>query len=93
MAIRKNVFIGHVETINPNVLENQKFTESKVVALQLVNFNNNKKVPTYKPLRKYKEYYKILSVEPMVGYVTDMDIDKKIQEIGKPEVKVLKKVA
>lgn len=93
MAIRKNVFIGHVETINPNVLENEKFTESKVVALQLVGFNNDKKEPTYKPLKKYKEYYKILSVEPMIGYVTDKDINKKIKETGKPEVKVLKKVA
>ena len=93
MALHNNVFIGHVETINPNVLENQKFTESKVVALQLVGFNNSKKTPTYRPLRKYKEYYKVLSVEPILGIVSDKDIDKRIEMTGKPEVKVLKKVA
>ena len=90
MGLHHNVYIGHVETINPNVLENEKFTESKVVALKL-DFDNNKKV--YKPLRKYGEYYKILSVEPMLGLVSDNMINKKIKNTGKPEVKVLKKVA
>ena len=93
MALHNNVFIGHVETINPNVLENQKFTESKVVALQLVGFENDKKTPSYRPLRKYGEYYKVLSVEPILGLVSDNKINQRIKQTGKPEVKVLKKVA
>ena len=93
MGLYNNVFIGHVETINPNVLENQKFTESKVVALQRIGFENDKKTPAYRPLRKYKEYYKVLSVEPIVGYVSDNKINEILKQTGKPEVKVLKKVA
>lgn len=93
MGLHSNVYIGHVETINPNVFEKEKFLESKVVALQLVGFNNNKKTPTYKPLRRYGEYYKLVSVEPMLGIVSDSKINRKIKSTGKKEVKILKKVS
>lgn len=93
MGLHSNVYIGHVETINPNVFEKEKFLESKVVALQLVGFDNNKRIPTYKPLRRYGEYYKLISVEPILGIVSDSKINRRIKSTGKKEVKVLKKVS
>ena len=56
MALYKNVYIGHVETINTTAYENEQFIEPKVVALKLVGIDANKKVPTYMPLKKYGEY-------------------------------------
>ena len=93
MGIYNNVYLGYVETINPNVFEKEKFLESKVVALQLVGFDDKKQLPTYKPLRRYGEYYKLISVEPILGLVTDSKINRKIRSTGKKEVKVLKKVS
>lgn len=91
MGIYNNVFIGHVETINPNAYEKEKFLESKVVALKQVGYDSKKRVPTYKPLRKYGEYYKLVSVEPILGLATDSKINRKIKSTGKQEVKTLKK--
>lgn len=93
MALYKNVYIGHVETINTTAYENEQFIEPKVVALKLVNIDTNKKISTYKPLKKYGEYYKIISVEPLLGIVSDSAINKALKNTGKQEVKVLKKVA
>ena len=93
MNFYKNVYIGHVETIDTNANINEKFTQSKVVALELVGFDDKKKIPKYKPLRKYGEYYKIISVERLDGIITDNKINKAIKKTGKEEVKVLKKVA
>ena len=91
MAIYNNVYIGHVETINTNANVNEKITESKVVALKLDGFDKVKNIPTYKPLRKYSEYYKLLSVEKLTGFVSDSMIDRALKNTGKEEVKVLKK--
>ena len=93
MGLHNNVYIGHVETINTTALENEQFIESKVVALKQVAFDANKRIPTYKPLKKYGEYYKIISVEPILGLVSDTAINKALKNTGKEEVKVLKKVA
>ena len=93
MGIYNKIYLGHVETINTNAYQNEKVVENKVVALKLVGFDNTKKLPKFKPLRKYGEYYKILNVEPINGYVTDNKIDKLIKNTGKKEVKVLRKVA
>ena len=93
MGFHNNVYIGHVETINTEALENEKCIESKVVALKLISFDTIKRIPTYKPLKKYKEYYKIVSVEPILGLVSDNAINKALKKTGKEEVKVLKKVA
>ena len=93
MGIYNKVYIGHVETINTNAYENEPVVENKVVALQLIGFDNTNKIPRFKPLRKYGEYYKLLNVEPISGYVSDSIINKKIKELGVPEVKQLKKVA
>ena len=92
MGLHNNVYIGHVETINTEALETENCVESKVVALKLVAFDLNKQVPTYKPLKKYGEYYKIVSVEPLIGLVSDTTINKALKNTGKKEVKVLKKV-
>lgn len=92
MAIYNKVYIGHVETINPNAYEKETFIESKVVALKLIGLDDNK-LPKFKPLRNYSEYYKIISVEPISGYISDVGINKKIKSTGKKEVKVLKKTA
>lgn len=92
MKIYNKVYIGHVETINTNANINEKAVNSKVVALKLAGFNKDN-IPNYKPLRKYGEYYKLVSVEPMMGLMTDNMINKKIKSTGKEEVKVLKKVA
>lgn len=86
MGFHNNVYIGHVETINPNATVSEKFIVSKVVALKLVGFNNNKKTSTYRPLRKYKEYYKIISVEPILGLVSDAGIDKALRKDRKSVV-------
>ena len=90
MGIYNKVYIGHVETINTNANINEKFTESKVVALKL-GFDKERNIPVYKPLRKYSEYYKIHSVERLDGFVTDGMINRAIKNTGKEEVKVLKK--
>lgn len=92
MGIYKKVYIGHVETINTNANVNEKVVKSKVVALQLQGFNKNN-LPEYKPLRKYSEYYKIITVEPILGFVSDNRINRELKKTGKEEVKILKKVA
>ena len=92
MGFHNNVYIGHVETINTEALENQQFIEPKVVALKLVSLDINKGIPTFRPLKKYGEYYKIVSVEPIMGLVTDSAINRALKNTGKEEVKVLKKV-
>ena len=91
MGIHSKVYIGHVETINTNANINEKFTESKVVALKFDGFDKNKNIPKYRPLRKYSEYYKLLSVERLDGIVSDGMINRAIRNTGKEEVKVLKK--
>jgi hypothetical protein len=99
MGIHSKVYIGHVETINPDVLESLSPIESKVVALKLTGFDHINKVPKYKPLRKYGEYYKVISVDnkPLTGSLGNIVDDKKInialKKTGKQEVKQLKKVA
>ena len=93
MAIHNKVYIGHVETINTYANINEKFTESKVVALKFDGYDKVKNIPKYKPLRKYGEYYKLLSVERIDGFVSDSMINRALKNTGKEEVKVLKKVA
>lgn len=93
MAFYHKVYIGHVETINLEAYEKTSPIESKVVALQLAGFDKINKLPQYKPLRKYGEYYKVISVEPLTGLVNDKKIDQAIKKTGKQEVKQLKKVA
>lgn len=92
MGLHNKVYIGHVETINTNAYLKEEFVEHKVVALKLAGFDTNK-IPKYRPLRKYKEYYKISYVEKIDGFVSDNKIDKILKSTGKEEVKVLKKVA
>ncbi len=92
MGIYNKVYIGHVETINTNANVNEKAVKSKVVALKLLGFDKNK-IPKYKPLRKYSEYYKLISVEPINGFPSNSKINKAIKSTGKEEVKRLKKVA
>ena len=92
MGIYKKVYIGHVETINTNANISEKAVKSKVVALRLAGFDKNK-IPKYKPLRKYSEYYKLISVEPVSGFPSNSKINRAIKNTGKEEVKVLKKVA
>lgn len=93
MGIYNKVYIGHVETINQEAYENTSPIESKVVALKLSGFDKITKLPTYKPLRKYGEYYKVISVEPLSGLVNDKIINQAIKKTGKQEVKQLKKIA
>lgn len=93
MALHNKVFIGHVETINLDASEKTSPIESKVVALKLSGFNKLNKLPQYRPLRKYGEYYKVISVEPLNGLVNDKMINQALKNTGKPEVKLLKKVA
>lgn len=93
MGLHNNVYIGHVETINTTAYEHEQFIEPKVVALKLVSFDTTRRIPTYRPLKKYGEYYKIVSVEPILGLVSDSTINKALKNTGKQEVKVLKKVA
>ena len=92
MGIYNKVYIGHVETINTNANVNEKAVKSKVVALKLLGFDKNR-IPKYKPLRKYSEYYKLISVEPINGFPSNSKINKAIKNTGKEEVKRLKKVA
>ena len=92
MRMYKKVYIGHVETINTNAKVNEKAVKSKVVALRLVGFDKNN-IPKYKPLRNYSEYYKLISVEPVIGFPSNSKINKAIKNTGKEEVKSLKKVA
>ena len=91
MALYNKVYIGHVETINLEAYENNSPIEAKVVALQLSGFDKNK-LPQYKPLRKYSEYYKIINAEPLNGLVNDKMINHAIKKTGKQEVKLLQKV-
>lgn len=99
MGIYNNVYIGHVETINSDTNEYLSPVESKVVALKLTGFDNIRKIPKYKPLRQYSEYYKVISVEPkpltggLGNIVGDKLINKALKKTGKQEVKQLKKVA
>ena len=99
MGFYNKVYIGHVETINPDVNESVSPVESKVVALRLIGFDNIKKLPKYKPLRQYGEYYKVVSVEPkpltsgLGNIVDDKVINQAIKKTGKKEVNQLKKVA
>lgn len=90
MGIYNKVYLGHVETLNTNNKYNETYVESKVVALKLIGIDANN-MPKYRPLRKYQEYYKLISVEPLNGYVSDRLIDKAINKTGKQEVKTLKK--
>lgn len=92
MGIYNKVYIGHVETINTNANINEKAVKSKVVALKLLGFDKNR-IPKYKPLRKYSEYYKLISVEPISGIASNSRINKALKKTGKEEVKILKKVA
>ena len=93
MAIYNKVYIGHVETINLEANAKTSPVERKVVALQLSGFDKINKLPTYRPIRKYGEYYKVVSVEPLTGIVSDRMINQAIEKTGKPEVKLLKKIA
>lgn len=93
MALYNKVYIGHVETINLDAYENTNPVESKVVALKLTGFDKMNKLPVYKPIRKYGEYYKVNKVEPLNGLVNDKMINQAIEKTGKKEVKQLKKVA
>ena len=99
MAFHNKVYIGHVETINLEAYERTSPVESKVVALRLAGFDKINNIPTYKPLRKYGEYYKVLSVEnkPVTAgigpFIDNRIINEAIKKTGKQEVKVLKKVA
>lgn len=93
MGIYNKVYIGHVETINTEANENCSPIEYKVVALQLSGIDKINKLPKYRPLRKYGEYYKVISVEPLIGFVNDSKINKAIKKTGKQEVKYLKKIA
>ena len=93
MGIHNKVYLGKVETINTNAMENEPFVEHKIVALKLKRINSVNNKPEFRPLRKYSQYYKIVTVEPLNGYVTDNMINQKIKEKGLPEVKILKKVA
>ena len=93
MALYNKVYIGHVETINLEAYEKNSVIESKVVALKLSGFDKINKLPKYRPLREYGEYYKVISVEPLNGLVNDKKINQAIKKTGKQEVKLLKKVA
>lgn len=99
MALHNKVYIGHVETINLEAYEKTSPVESKVVALRFAGFDKINKLPKYKPLRKYGEYYKVISVEekPLTGgignIVDDKIINQAIKKTGKQEVKQLRKVA
>lgn len=93
MAFYNKVYIGHVETINLDASEKVSPIEVKVVALQLSEFDKIKNISTYKPIRKYGEYYKVIKVEPLTGIVNDKMINQAIKKTGKQEVKILKKIA
>lgn len=92
MRIHNNVYIGHVETIDTLANIDERPVKSKVVALKLLGFSKNK-TPKYKPLKKYSEYYKLISVEPITGLVSDNKLERELKKTGKEEVKVLKKVS
>ena len=87
MGIYNKVYLGHVETINTTGIKNDVYIEPKVVALKLVDYDYSTKMPKFRPLRNYNEYYKIINVEPLNGYVSDSMIDKAIKNTGKQEVK------
>ena len=93
MALYNKVYIGHVETINLDAYENNSPIESKVVVLQLSGSDEINKLPKYRPLRKYGEYYKVNKVEPLTGLVNDKMINEAIKKTGKQEVKQLNKIA
>lgn len=99
MGIYNKVYIGHVETINPDVIESVSPVESKVVALKLASIDKVTSIPIYKPLRPYSEYYKLVSVDskplegPLGNIVDDKIINIALKKTGKKEVKQLKKVS
>ena len=99
MGIYNKVYIGHVETVNLDVSVHQSPIESKVIALQLNNIDKNRNIITYKPLRQYSEYYKLVSVDskplegPLGNIVDDKIINIALKKTGKKEVKQLKKVS
>ena len=86
MAIYRKAYIGHVRTLNTNASVNENAEVSKVVALQLLGFDKNR-IPKYKPIRRYSEYYKIEAVEPINGIVSDIGIQKALRKTGKQEVR------
>ncbi len=88
MGLHYHVGIAHVETINFDVYENESPVESKVVVLKLEGTDQNH-LPKYRPLRKYKEYYKVDKIEPISGIISDYQINQLIQRTGKPEVQQL----
>ena len=89
MHLYNKIYIGHVETINTSAKIGEVPIKSKVVALKLTKGSKTK----YEPIKRYGEYYKLVSVEPVTGIVTDNRINKLLRNTGKEEVKVLKKVA
>ena len=93
MGIYNKVYIGHVETINPDVIENVSPVESKVVALKLASIDKVTSIPTYKPLRPYSEYYKLVSVDskPLEGPLGNIVDDKIINIALKKTGKTIKK--
>ena len=99
MGIYNKVYIGYVETINPDVIKNVSPVENKVVALKLASVDKVTSIPTYKPLRPYSEYYKLVSVDnkplegPIGNIVDDKIINMALKKTGKREVKQLKKVS
>ena len=93
MGLHSKVCIGHVETVNLEAKETGSMTESKVVVLRCVGVDKGNKLPIYKPLRNYKEYYKIQKVEPLSGLVSDTKINNALRKTGKQEVERLQRVA
>ena len=63
------------------------------------NLDKVTSIPTYKPLRPYSEYYKLVSVDskplegPLGNIVDDKIINIALKKTGKKEVKQLKKVS
>lgn len=86
MGLHNKIYIGHVETVNMDSYGNTIPLESKVIVLK----GNGKQ--EFRPLRKYSEYYKLSSIEPLNGILSNSKINKIIKNTGKQEVKVLNKV-
>lgn len=93
MGIYKNICIGHVETVDLNSKDKKSLIQNKVVALSYIGTDKITSLPKYKPLRKYTEHYKIISVDRISGLVNDKMINNAIKRTGKEEVKKLKKSA
>lgn len=96
MRLYNKVYIGYVETVNLDVNVCKSPIESKVIVLKQESTDKNR-IVTYKPLRKYNEYYKLVSVDkkPLTGtfgnIIGDNDINQALKKTGKQEVKKLKK--